>query len=119
MLHAFVEAEERALANERRYPWALSITDLSTDVLVLVLLNQEFDDEYFLRSCDIARMALVNRAFCDAARPAEQAHRRVCIDASFADASPDGRIITCAQAKSACGSSMAPSRAPSSCTNAK
>ena len=50
------------------------LTDLSTDALSLVLLRLAG------RARDIARTAVVNKAFRDATCLAEQAHRRVCIE---------------------------------------
>ena len=58
-------------------PVVVNVTDLSTDVLALVLgqLGRGHG-----RARDIARPAVVNKAFRDAARIAEQAHRRVCYE---------------------------------------
>ena len=47
----------------------------------------------------IARTAVINKAVRDAARRAEQAHRRVCYEGHTSDvmcvaAAPDGRVIT-------------------------
>jgi len=68
------------------------LTDLSTDALGLVLMRLAG------RARDIARVASVNRAFRNAARIAEQAHRCVCYETGqpvmCVAAVPDGRIIT-------------------------
>ena len=69
----------------------MPITALPTDAVSLVLVRLG-------RALDIARTAPTCRALRDAARVAEQAHRRVCFEHDegvyCVATAPDGRIIT-------------------------
>ena len=73
----------------------LLLTDLPTDVLGLVLVRLGRGQG---RARDIARTALACREFRKAARLAERAHRRVCLEGHtgmvICVAAADGRIIT-------------------------
>ena len=83
---------------EAELPAVVILTDLSTDMLALILLQLALSRRGG-RAREIARTAAVNKPFRDAAKEAVKARRRVCYEGHTEGvwcvaAAPDGHVIT-------------------------